>query len=101
MLDTKDIRERIESDFGDQASEVVRIFDQGISKADYLNNDRIIRCILYLSDKNIEKLKTYIQAATTDPRDVMYWAEYINHEQPEKTKRIRDFTKPFNEAGLT
>jgi hypothetical protein len=81
MINTKDIHERIKSDFGDKASEVINIFDDAISKADYLDNNRIIRCILFLSDKDIQKLKQNIDTATYDPRDVMLWAEYTNHGQ--------------------
>lgn len=94
MLHTKDIIERIEQDFGNKASEVVNIFDHTISKAEHLNNDRIIRCILFLSGKDIEKLKKNIEAATLDPRDVMLWAEYEQH-QSANPKRVRDFSKAF------
>lgn len=100
MVDTIDIRERINMDFGDKASDVVRIFDEAISRADYLNQDRIIRCIIYLSDKDLNKLKKNIETATYDPRDVMLWAEYKNRGQGEmdEVKRIRDFNKPFDQA---
>jgi hypothetical protein len=96
MIGTKDIHERIESDFGDNASEVIGLFDDAISKADYLNNNRIIRCILFLSDRDIEKLKKNIDTATYDPRDVMLWAEYSNKGQGPSIKRIRDFNKTFD-----
>ena len=98
MIDTIDIQERIKSDFGAKASEVFRIFDEAISKTDYLNNNRIIRCIIFLSDRDITNLEDYIAKATYDPRDVMLWAEYTNRGQGEKIKRIRDFNKPFDEA---
>jgi hypothetical protein len=71
MIDTIDIRERIKFDFGDNASEVGRIFDEAISNADYLNHNRTIRCIIFLSDKDIKKLMKNIESATSDPRDVM------------------------------
>ena len=96
MAYTKDISDKIESDFGNKASDVLKIFNDAISRTDYLNSDRIIRCILYLSDKDIEKLNRNIQAAVYDPRDVMFWAEYSNREK--KPKRIRDFNKKFDES---
>lgn len=100
MIKTKDIRDRIESDFGDKASDVFRILEQAISKTDYLNSDRIIRCILFLADKDIKRLEKKIETATYDPRDVMLWAEYENRGQGqmERAKRIRDFNKPFDLA---
>lgn len=98
MINTKDIHERIKSDFGDKASIVVNIFDDAISKADYLDNNRVIRCILFLSDKDIQKLKQNIDTAIYDPRDVMLWAEYTNLGQGSSIKRIRDFNKTFDLA---
>jgi len=98
MINAKDIKERIKSDFDDKASVVFKIFDDAISNADYLNHNRIIRCIIFLADKNVEKLKKIIEAAAYDPRDVMLWAEYENQGQDEKPKRIRDFNKTFNQA---
>lgn len=98
MISTKDIKERIESDFGDRASEVFKIFKDALSKTDYLNHDRIIRCILFLADKDVEKIKRNIESAIYDPRDVMLWAEYTNLGQGEKIKRIRDFNKTFDQA---
>ncbi len=98
MIDTTDIHERIETDFGEQAAEVILILDKAISATNYLKDDRIIRCILFLSAGDIEKLKKNVKAATADPRDVMYWAEYIHHDQPHQTTRVRDFSKAFDEA---
>ena len=91
---------KIESDFGNKASNVFRIFDEAISKTDYLNHNRIIRCILFLAEKDIDKLKKNIQAAECDPRDVMLWAEYSNKGQDQKPKRIRNFNKTFNECEI-
>ena len=98
MINAKDIRERIESDFGDKALIVFKIFDDAISKTDYLNHSRIIRCIIFLAEHDVEKLQKNIEAATDDPRDVMLWAEYENQGQAERPKRIRDFNKTFDQA---
>ncbi|MCF1750470.1 hypothetical protein [Mariniradius sediminis] len=75
MINITDINERIKTDFGDKASVAFEIFKDAIVKTDYLNHPRIIRCIIFLADKNIEKLKSHIQTAINDPRDVMFWAE--------------------------
>lgn len=95
---TKDIYDRIKSDFGEKSADVFALLEEINSKHIFLNTDRIIRCVLFLSEKNIEKLKTNINAAITDPRDVMLWAEYINLDQCEKLKRVRDFNKTFDRA---
>lgn len=76
MIYENDIKNRIEEDFGDRASEVFRILDDAIRKSDYLGHPRTIRCVIFLSDKDLNNLKNNIETATHDPRDVMLWAEY-------------------------
>ena len=98
MTYTDDIRYKIELDFGDKASDVCKILDEAISRTDYLNSNRIIRCILFLAGKNIDNLKKNIQTAEYDPRDVMFWAEYTNRGQGQTPTRIRDFNKTFEES---
>lgn len=52
-----DILGKIYSDFGDKHSEVIDILEKAFSDYDYLQNDRIIRCIIFLSEKSIQKLR--------------------------------------------
>lgn len=96
MINTKDIKERIELDFKNRALETIEILNNAIINTQYLNSPRIIRCILFLAEGDIEKLKRNIQAAKEDPRDVMLWAEYINLSELHKIKRVRDFNKTFD-----
>ncbi|MFC4817520.1 MULTISPECIES: hypothetical protein [unclassified Flavobacterium] len=99
MYITLDISKKIEMDFGHKATEVYGLFDQAFESAAYLKEERIVRCIVFLAEQNIEKLKKYIKAATDDPRDVLFWAEYLNHNDKHPTK-IRDFDQPFDQATL-
>ena len=98
MIKTKDIKERIESDFGDSAFEVYKTFEDAFAKAEYLNHPRIIRCILFLTNKDLGKLKGNIEIATYDPRDIMLNAEYLYLGQDEQPRRVRDFNKTFDQA---
>jgi hypothetical protein len=93
-----DIENRIKTDFGEKSSEAFKILESAINKTDYLNSDRVIRCIIFLSEKSIEKLKSNIEVAIFDPRDVMFWAEYTNREEFGSAKRVRDFTKVFEDS---
>jgi hypothetical protein len=100
MTFATDISDKIKSDFGDKAADVFRILDEATAKTEYLNHNRIIRCILFLAEKNIGKLKKMIETAEYDPRDVMLFAEYIETGQQFHPKRIRDFNKPFAECEI-
>lgn len=93
-----DIVERIKSDFGDKAADVINIFDTAIAKTEYISTPRVIRCILFLAERNVEKLNEMIEAAQGDPRDVMLWAEYEGIGEPFHPKRIRDFNKMFDKS---
>jgi hypothetical protein len=95
MIRTQDIKDRIHSDFGENAIGATKILEEAISKYEYLNHDRIIRCIIYLSERKLDKLKKSINQAIDDPRDVMLWAEYINLGEKETPRRVRDFNKTF------
>jgi hypothetical protein len=41
---------------------------------------RVTWDILKLSKGNLEKIRQYVKAAQTDYRDILYWAEYYNHD---------------------
>lgn len=94
MLLAPDIHEKVQTDFRENFAEVLALLNHALTTTDYFN-DRIVRCIIFLADKDVERLKKYLEAAHADPRDVMYWAEYINHDQIYKTTRVRDFSQPF------
>jgi hypothetical protein len=91
-----DIKARIESDFPGKTDEVLKMIIERFEKTNFLENDRILRCIIFLADKDIEKLNHYIDAAMIDPRDVMLWAEYTNYEIGKDPKKMRDFNKAFD-----
>lgn len=95
MITAPDIKSKIETDFGKLAPKAFIMFQNAFVKADYINNDRIIRCIIFLANGNMQKLEEYIQAAITDPRDVILWAEYEDISQP-TPKRLHNFNNPFN-----
>ena len=94
-----DIIQKITSDFGESGAYVVTLLDNGIQKTDIIKSDRIIRCILFLAGRDINKLEEYIESAIRDPRDVIFWAEYENREDITTAMRIRDFSRPFKKAS--
>src|SRR5688572_9472571 len=96
MIFKEDIHKRIESDFGNNASEVVKLIHEATTKTNYISSDRVIRCIIFLAEKNLEKLQKFIKMASVDPRDVMMCAEYINLGPDQDPKRVRDFNKTLD-----
>jgi hypothetical protein len=107
MINVPDIKSRIVNDFGGYAEEASRLIEEAILNDDNFqsnnivsfNSHRIIRCIIFLADKNIEALKGYIGKAKEDPRDVMFWAEYINHGD-KNPLHVWDFSNPFGENEI-
>jgi hypothetical protein len=93
-----DIQQQIELDFNDMSAKAIEILGDAISKTDYLKTDRVIRCILFLSNGDIDKLRKFIDNATFDTRDVMLWAEYEKLDGEFNYKRIRDFNKTFDKC---
>jgi hypothetical protein len=94
-----DIIARINSDFGENANTAKTKLLDAINQVDYLQTDRVIRCIIFLTKGNLTNIGKYIEAATTDTRDVMFWAEYVGTGEGESPKRVRDFNKAFADSS--
>ena len=101
MIFEDDIADEINADFGERANAAVKILKDEILEKEQLYTNRIIRCIIYLAKGNLTDLENYIKAATIDPRDVIFWAEYTGIEQKKVPEHVRDFTKTFDEALKT
>ncbi len=99
MIFEDDIIQRINTDFGEDANKVSKLISDEISNHDYLQTNRIIRCMIYLAKGDLTDLENYIKAATLDPRDIMLWAEYTGIEQKGKPRRVRDFNKTFDKCS--
>ena len=85
----KDIRNRIKRDFNaDEQHSVESLLLQYAGK----EPDRVIRCIIHLSNGSYHKLKHNYKTANDDYRDIIFFAEY-----DEEDRRINDFTQPFSE----
>jgi len=93
-----DIQQKIRLDFKDLSDKAIEILSVAISKTDYLKTDRVIRCIIFLANSDIEKLRKFIDNAIFDTRDVMLWAEYEKLDGDLNYKRIRDFNKTFDKC---
>ena len=94
-----DILERIKIDFGVESGAVVRELQSYLLESKYGRSPRLIRSIIYLSEKSKEKLKREIKDAKIDWRDVLFAAEYEN-QSSQNPKRVRDFNRKFGNEKL-
>jgi ABC-type hemin transport system ATPase subunit len=86
-----DITARIKRDFASaNAALVVDLLTDLNLDASSPFEDRIIRCIVYMSKGSFDEISRYIEIARLDFRDVIYLAEYDASD-----KRFRDFNQPF------
>jgi len=94
MIKKKDIIERINLDFGHEALEAFKLLQP------WGRNERVLRCIIYLSKGSLNELNHVMTQAMTDNRDVMLWAEYKGLTGTEDFKRVRDFNETFEESEI-
>lgn len=99
MIFKDDILRRIKTDFTNDAPEAISVLTNAMNKTTDLNNDRVIRCIVFLAKGNLGALHTYSQAAATDTRDIMFWAEYEAHDSTDPVRRC-DFTNTFEKSSI-
>lgn len=98
MLFTKDIEEKVKADFQASSATAFNLLQNAISKADHLQTDRVLRCIVFLAKGNLDELKKYIKLATLDPRDIMLAAEYDPGNDHFNHKRVRNFNHTFDKS---
>jgi hypothetical protein len=91
-----DIYQKVESDFGEQASEVHSALTELDAKTKGLISPRLIRAIIYLANGDVARFHEKVKLAQTDWRDVLLQAEYSYPEN----HHVRDFNKTFYELGL-
>ena len=84
-----DIVARIEREFGAGARAGIELVLQPMLESG--DAWRVVRCVLVLAAGDIARLRHYVEQATRDYRDVIYWAEY------DASGRIADYTQPFGE----
>lgn len=101
----KDILIKINTDFGEKSNEAIDILNDGIrslreSRDDDLNSYQInylIRCILFLSEGNIDNLHHFIDMAHLNAAGIITWADYelVDEEDVEIIKKVRNLDKPY------
>lgn len=86
-----DIRLRIRRDFaGETWFEATRLIEA-------LNfPPRVLRSLLVLASGDFSELERFVHCADRDWRDVIFWAEYEDHDAPQP-KRVRNLEAPLTD----
>lgn len=82
-----DVAERLRADYPNEQLATLQAL---LSEYDSKERARVVRSVVHLAEGNVDRLLHFIGCATTDYRDVIYWAEYDRNDQ-----RIRDFNQAF------
>lgn len=83
-----DIEKMIKSNFTD-IDKAGRIISKLSVPSDEM--DRVIRCVIYLSDGDYDSLESWVKTANIDRRDIYFFAEYDN-----RSERKWNFSKEFD-----
>lgn len=88
----EDIIKKVRLDFPrlDEAQLVLALLHEFAEQNPALSGDRLLRCIVYVANGDLDLFAKAIELAVVDYRDLVVWAEY-----DENRFQIRDLSKPF------
>jgi hypothetical protein len=78
---SNDILNQIKTQFGENHKKAIKIIEKEISENESLNSNRIINCVIYLSENSLEKLIENLNIAKIDWRDIIFYAEKKQNEK--------------------
>ena len=92
MILARDIWGKVNKDFStpEEAALALSVLADFVDQNKKLSSDRIVRCIVFVANGDLNRLEKAIDLAREDYRDLIVWAEY-----DEKNERVRDLTNPF------
>ena len=87
-----DVRERLSAEYpGETYFEALRLVES-------LNLEgRVLRAVVFLAGGELEGIHRYARCAERDWRDVIFWAEYEDHES-EHPRKVRSMAEPFSDS---
>ena len=88
----RDIWGKVNKDFEtpEEAALALSVVADFVEQNRELSSDRIVRCIVFLADGDLDRLEEALDLAKKNHRDLLVRAEYN-----EKNDRVRDLTQPF------
>lgn len=88
----RDIWGKVNRDFEtpEEAALALSVLNDFVEQNRELSSDRILRCIVFLANGDLDRLEEALDLAIRDYRDLIVRAEYN-----EKNERVRDLNRPF------
>jgi len=88
----RDILGKVNKDFEtpEEAALALSVLADFLVQNQELSSDRLVRCIVFVANGDLNRLEQAIDLAKKDYRDLIVWAEY-----DDKDERVRDLTNPF------
>lgn len=88
-----DIRRRVARDFSpaDASALLIDIEERCVADPNIFS-DRIVRCVVYVANGDLETAWRAVSLALIDTRDLIVWAEYDNKFEDQ----LRDLSAPFD-----
>ena len=84
-----DIRDRLADEYpGETYYEAARVVES------LELEPRVLRSVVYLGGGRIDDLLRFARRAALDWRDVIFWAEYEDHDS-ERPRQVRSMQEPF------
>lgn len=92
MMLARDIWGKVNKDFEtpEEAALALSVLADFADQNRELSSDRILRCIVFLANGDLDRLEEALDLAKKDYRDLIVRAEYN-----EKNEQVRDLTHPF------
>jgi hypothetical protein len=92
MMLARDIWGKVNKDFEtpEEAALALSVLADFVDQNRELSSDRLVRCIVFLADGDLDRLEEALDLAKKDYRDLTVRAEYN-----EKNERVRDLAHPF------
>jgi hypothetical protein len=85
-----DVRARLLRDYpGETSFEATRLIEALDCDA------RVLRAIVHLAAGDFERLERFARVSEIDWRDVVFWAEYDDHDA-DRPRRVRSMEDPFD-----
>jgi hypothetical protein len=92
MMLARDIWGKVNKDFEtpEEAALALSVLADFVDQNRELSSDRLVRCIVFLADGDLDRLEEALDLAKKDYRDLIVRAEYN-----EEDEHVRDLTHPF------